>query len=207
MTVKYGTGEKERIALLHPEIQSKAHALKQACNDVGVSIVISQGLRSKDEQNRLFAQGRTTPGIIVTHTPYPQSLHNWGVAFDFAILDKDGHADWDNIEAFKLVGKLGKYLGLVWGGDWTGDSIDRPHFQLKTFTYNSLRVTYKTPENFILYYRNQQKKEEVPMWKTDIMNEAVKLGLIESGAHKPDEPAQKWFVLKVALTVLKKLGK
>ena len=40
------------------------------------------------------------------------------------------------------------------------------------------------------------------LWKIDIMEQAKKAGLI-AGDHNPDDPAPKWFVLKVALNTLK----
>jgi flagellum-specific peptidoglycan hydrolase FlgJ len=44
--------------------------------------------------------------------------------------------------------------------------------------------------------------EEVPEWMQRIMEEAKMFGLITSD-HNPNEPATKWFVLAVALNVIK----
>lgn len=44
--------------------------------------------------------------------------------------------------------------------------------------------------------------EEVPKWMKNIMQEAKAIGLINSD-HNPNEPATKWFVLAVALNVIK----
>lgn len=47
---------------------------------------------------------------------------------------------------------------------------------------------------------------EVPVWKTNIMKDAEKAGLIDPKAgHAPDEPATKWFVLAVCLNLLRVL--
>lgn len=49
----------------------------------------------------------------------------------------------------------------------------------------------------------------IPMaeqWKIDIINQAKTWGLINSD-HNPDEMATKWFVLAVAINILKILGK
>lgn len=57
--------------------------------------------------------------------------------------------------------------------------------------------------------RNRVKEGRNPMkepWKMDIMNQAKTWGLITSD-HDPDEPASKWFVLAVALNLLKIFGK
>lgn len=46
----------------------------------------------------------------------------------------------------------------------------------------------------------------VPEWMQKIMDDAVKFGLIEPNKHKPTDPAQKWFILGVALIIVKKLN-
>jgi len=48
------------------------------------------------------------------------------------------------------------------------------------------------------------KQTGVPGWKQNVMQEAQSQGLITS-EHQPDEYASKWFVLSVALNILKKL--
>ena len=60
-----------------------------------VPIVIVQSFRSAAEQARLYAQGRTAPGPIVTHAKPGTSYHEFGLAFDVAVL-KDGKPTWPN---------------------------------------------------------------------------------------------------------------
>lgn len=43
-------------------------------------------------------------------------------------------------------------------------------------------------------------------WKLDIITESKKEGIITAD-HNPDEPATKWFVLAIALAVLKRMGR
>lgn len=121
------------------DVQRKAAELlidfAYAC---GVPIVITQGLRTIDEQNGLYAQGRTKPGQIVTNARGGYSYHNFGVAIDFALLlpdgksvswdmkrdgDGDGIADWDEVVA------EAKRIGWNWGGDWRSFK-DYPHFEM-----------------------------------------------------------------------------
>lgn len=46
--------------------------------------------------------------------------------------------------------------------------------------------------------------EDVEPWKEKLMQDAAKAGLIDGNhGHKPDEPATKWFVLAVAINLLK----
>lgn len=50
----------------------------------------------------------------------------------------------------------------------------------------------------------ENQMPEVPAWKTQLMQEAGKAGLIDPKMkHDPDEPVTKWFVLAVCLNLLK----
>ena len=52
------------------------------------------------------------------------------------------------------------------------------------------------------------EENDVEKWKTDIMLEAEKMGLVDlKHGHKADETATKWFVLAIAINILKKLVK
>jgi len=132
---------------LHPKLQAIIPKLIEACRKQGIDIAITQTLRTKAEQDALYAQGRTAPGKIVTKAPYPKSLHCWGVAFDFLPLT-NGKPDWAKLHLFSKVGEIGEMFGLEWGGRWTS-FVDRPQFQLKGYTWQTLQRTYKTPDAFI----------------------------------------------------------
>lgn len=131
-----------RVRLLHPAIRDEVGELigKVELNNSFV-IRIVQGLRTIDEQNALYAQGRTKPGQIITNAKGGSSYHNYGLAIDFCILyngkiswdtnfdeDKDGVKDWQEV-----VGMF-KNNGYTWGGDWK-TIVDNPHLE-KTFGYN-----------------------------------------------------------------------
>lgn len=116
------------ISKLHPSIRPMAEALLRDAEAAGISLVITQGLRTNEEQARLYAQGRTAPGKIVTHAPPGSSWHNFGLAFDVALL-RDGKATWPNdLALWARIGELGKAVGLEWGGDFVSFK-DRPHFE------------------------------------------------------------------------------
>lgn len=134
------------ISLLHPVLQMKCRELIRKCKEKGIDIGISQTLRTKAEQDTLYAQGRTKPGKIVTNCRYPKSLHCWGVAFD-VYVQRGGKAIWD-VAAYRPVGELGESLGLEWGGRWR-NFPDFPHFELPGFSASALELKHKTPENFI----------------------------------------------------------
>lgn len=116
-----------KLDLLKPRVRQLAEKLLVECKKAKLDIVITQTLRTLAEQDRLYAQGRTSKGMIVTNARGGDSLHNYGVAFDFCPVIK-GRAVWSNLGLFNQVGKLGKRLGLEWGGDWP-KFPDRPHFQ------------------------------------------------------------------------------
>lgn len=86
--------------------------------------------RSGDEQNALYAQGRTKPGAKVTNAKAGQSPHNSkpSRAFDVAFKDKKEALDW-NKALFKLFADIIKPMGVEWGGDFRKLS-DSPHFQI-----------------------------------------------------------------------------
>jgi uncharacterized repeat protein (TIGR02543 family) len=138
------------IKQLHPVLQQKIAELQELCSKKGLKIGISECLRTVEEQNELYAQGRTKPGNIVTNangSTY-SSMHMWGTACDFYRNDGKG-AYYDNDGFFTKVGKLGQSIGLEWGGSWKS-IVDKPHFQLPDWgsTPTLLKSTYKMPENF-----------------------------------------------------------
>ena len=133
---------------LHPTLKIKAEQLISKCDKAGLKIRITQGYRSVEEQNELYAQGRTKPGNKVTNARGGFSMHNWGVAFDFCRNDGKGAYNEDG-DFFGKVGAIGISIGLEWGGSWKS-IVDKPHFQLPDWgsTTSILRSQYKTPEKF-----------------------------------------------------------
>lgn len=117
------------ISTLHPRLRNNARQLVQSAGAKGIKIKIISGLRTYDEQNALYAQGRTSSGRVVTNARGGYSNHNFGVAFDVGVFSADGKY-LDESPAYKTVGQLGKALGFEWGGDWSSIQ-DQPHFQLR----------------------------------------------------------------------------
>ena len=99
----------------------------------GIGIQITQGLRTWEEQDALYAKGRTAhprgDDHIVTNARGGHSYHNFGLAVDIVVLDASGAANWDTDHpGWTAAAKAGKSLGLEWGGDWMGFK-DIPHYQ------------------------------------------------------------------------------
>jgi peptidoglycan L-alanyl-D-glutamate endopeptidase CwlK len=116
------------IANLHPRLHDKARDLVRAAAAKGIVIKLISGLRTYDEQNSLYAQGRTASGKVVTNARGGYSNHNFGVAFDVGVFVNGAYIP--ESTAYKTVGQLGKALGFEWGGDWSSIQ-DQPHFQLR----------------------------------------------------------------------------
>ena len=90
--------------------------------DAGLAILVSQGLRTWEEQDALYAKGRTIPPLgpeyFVTRARGGQSYHNFGLAFDIVVIDAVTKAGWDDRHhGWGIAGALGKSVGLEWGGD------------------------------------------------------------------------------------------
>ena len=113
--------------------------------------------RSIQEQNELYAIGRTIKGNKVTNAKGGQSYHNYGLAFDIVILlDKDKNGTFESIsysqdENFIKVVDFFKSKGYEWGGDFKSFK-DKPHFQ-KTFgkSINDLKTKKTFTEDGKLY--------------------------------------------------------
>ena len=139
------------ISLLHPRLREKAELMLKMCTERSLPIGVAQTLRTVEEQDKLYAQGRTEEGNIVTNARGSDynSMHQWGVAFD--VYRDDGKGAYFNADGiFSKVGAVGRSLGLEWGGDWT-DFRDLPHFQLPDWgsTPVQLKKQYGTPGNFM----------------------------------------------------------
>lgn len=150
----------KKLKGVHPVVAAKARQLIEQAYKEGINVIITQGLRTIEEQNELYAQGRTKPSKIVTNAKGGYSYHNFGLAFDFAVLNADGSVNWNVDEKWKRVGQLGKSLGLEWGGDWK-DFKDYPHFQM-TFGLSlaDLRAGKRPPEQVAAQSKTQPKQQK-----------------------------------------------
>jgi peptidoglycan LD-endopeptidase CwlK len=123
----------QRLALVHPTLAAKVQAAFAALSAQGTYFCVAQGLRTYAEQDALYAQGRTTPGHIVTNARGGYSNHNFGCAVDcYPYLSGPGGAiNWSaNSPQFRAMVSALESQGLTWGGSWTS-LPDAPHFQLE----------------------------------------------------------------------------
>lgn len=124
---------------LHPDLQQPCKDFLAQCADTGLHVKITFTWRSVDEQNALYAQGRTKPGMKVTNLQGNQSLHCFTIdgqpaskAFDFAIFDTEGNYIKNGSDKrYTQAGEIGEGLNLEWGGRFR-TFHDPDHLELRS---------------------------------------------------------------------------
>jgi peptidoglycan L-alanyl-D-glutamate endopeptidase CwlK len=123
----------DALSTLHPKFRQSAidaWTKAQSAMPPNVQIVVVQGLRTFAESDALYQQGRTTAGSIVTNAPAGESYHNYGLAFDFAMIT-NGKDDYQVGPHWMIVVGIMKAAGMTWGGDFPKGFCDAPHFENK----------------------------------------------------------------------------
>lgn len=124
----------QRLLLVHPTLQKEIHSVATALATQNIAIRVVQGLRNWEDQARLYAQGRSLPGDIVTNAPPGHSMHEFGLAVDCepsmnglsGPYVQDGVAGSPRYLAMRAIAEA---LGLVSGSRWAHPE-DWPHLQL-----------------------------------------------------------------------------
>lgn len=139
-----------KINLLHPELREiaiRTFTMAEQQLTGRAQPRITSSLRTFREQHELYQLGRTKVnpdgrtsgrplGNIVTNANAGQSIHNYGLAVDFALIINSKEASWNTIKDFDGDAKsdwlevvsVFKGNGWEWGGDWKRFP-DQPHFQ------------------------------------------------------------------------------
>lgn len=102
---------------LVPPAYQKALAFVAACKKAGIDVLVTSTYRDPESQAALYAQGRTTPGKVITNAKAGQSWHNWRCAFDFVPI-VNGKAQWNDPGTFTRCGEIAESVGLEWAGRW-----------------------------------------------------------------------------------------
>ena len=127
----------KRLEGVNPTLVS---IIRRAAKRLPFPLFVVEGLRTRERQAELYAQGRTKPGRKVTWTLH--SKHLEGKAVDLAPLI-NGAIDWADLSKFDQIAKAmqdaAKEVGVAvrWGGNWDMDGqprergeSDSPHFEL-----------------------------------------------------------------------------
>jgi peptidoglycan LD-endopeptidase CwlK len=133
-----------RLAEVMPEFAAKIRAMSDSLAAQGLYIRVTQGLRTFQDQNDLFAQRPE-----VTNAPGGYSMHNFGLAVDCApSLDPLGQPfdpDWNGSDAhYAAQVAAGEAQGLTCGANWHSFK-DEPHFQwggLPDTPTDQMRIDY-----------------------------------------------------------------
>ena len=124
-----------RGQLLYPVLWERLQKLDQQCQDgpLAVKLRIVQGFRSWNDQEALYAQGRTAPGKIVTEARGGWSAHCFGYAADICPDDSAfpaWHPDWNQRdERWNTLLTNALNVGLAEGAQWR-TFPDTPHLYL-----------------------------------------------------------------------------
>jgi peptidoglycan L-alanyl-D-glutamate endopeptidase CwlK len=130
---------------LHPLVSNRVVKVLNRATQQNLYVILYQGIRTFQQQDALYKQGRNEAGEIVdkdkvvTYAKPGTSWHNYACAVDivmnmgprpkihptwdsFIDENKDGVNDW------VVLGQIGKDYGFEWGGEFKG-FVDVPHFQ------------------------------------------------------------------------------
>lgn len=120
---------------VHPSLIEKILCVTEAMKVLGFEMMITDGARTAEEQNKLYQKGRTKPGDIVTYADgyikrSNHQLHSdgFGHAVDCTFV-VNGKPNWDNTNPWEAYGECCKAVGLKWGGD-NPNFKDNPHVEL-----------------------------------------------------------------------------
>lgn len=140
MTFKFSQQSVDNLRGVHPKLIA---ILLEAIANSEVDFKVIEGVRSPDRQQKLYAQGRTAPGKIVTWTLQSNHFVNPKTGYGHAVDILPAPYDWKDAKPFEQVAKAifaaAKKLGhkVRWGKDWDMDGVsgekgetDSPHFEL-----------------------------------------------------------------------------
>lgn len=130
-----------RVQALHPKYRDSAQSfIEDAENTLNITLRVSEGFRTFAQQSAMYAQGRTTPGNIVTFSPGGTSYHNYGLAIDLVIVNGDGSIDWTY--NYNLLVPFAEKYGMTCGINFPIGKKDTDHFE-NTYGYNWRYLLHK----------------------------------------------------------------
>jgi peptidoglycan L-alanyl-D-glutamate endopeptidase CwlK len=104
----------------------------------GLDYKIICGTRSWEQQEALYAKGRTAPGPKVTNAKPGSSMHNFGIAIDCGVFKGKVYMDDSTPADKKIADMMHKQAStlcakhnLRWGGNFKS-LYDAPHFEYNT---------------------------------------------------------------------------
>ena len=119
---------------LRPSTRKKIDAwLIECAKEISQPIFLTCTYRSQEEHDKVYAQGRTAPGSIVSWTRHTTHSERRSVDFAFRMpnpFDLKADVDQDGIADFTEAGRIAQSLGLQWGVVLkNGRHVDLGHIQ------------------------------------------------------------------------------
>lgn len=136
--MKFSKRSIDNLCGVHPDLVRVMH---QAIKNTPIDFTITEGVRTVERQQELYAQGRTKPGYIVTNADGIKIKSNHQVKSDGYGYAVDlypyinGKVDVNAVKELKVIAdhicKVANSLNIPieWGGNWK--MKDYPHFELK----------------------------------------------------------------------------
>lgn len=123
-----------RLDSLEPEFRATvAELITRLQPMTGRVWTLSDGRRTLAQQAILYAQGRSTPGKVVTLALPGASAHNYGLAADLWPMTPGGDYDWSAPDKlFRAMADQAQQLGLV-AGYYFKSIHDSPHVEAKNW--------------------------------------------------------------------------
>jgi len=133
VSFEFGRKSLAKLEGVHPNLVRVA---KKAITLSPIDFGISQGVRTLEQQQDLYAQGRSLPGPIVTWTMNSKHLKQadgYGHAIDILVFI-NGKVSWEEHfyeQVAPYMKKAAELEGvkIIWGGDWK-KTKDRPHYEI-----------------------------------------------------------------------------
>ena len=133
---KFSKNSLKKLEGLHPQLQI---FFKELIKISPYDFSITHGVRTAEEQNKLYQQGRTVSGNIITNcdgyklkSNHQAKNDGLGYAGDIAILINN-KVVWEEKYYKELANSardLMQKYNIEWGGDWK-KLKDLPHFEYK----------------------------------------------------------------------------
>jgi len=129
----------KNVSTLHSKVQQLFKNWIAECQILakahGYEYKAISGNRTWEEQAKIYAQGRTIPGKVVTNAKPGYSNHNYGIAVDMGVFKDGKYVDASSpaeAETFHAkAAKVAEKYDISWGGNWRTFK-DYPHFEYDT---------------------------------------------------------------------------
>lgn len=122
----------------HPKVRKDFQDFIEECEqEYNITIRLMSVYRSMDQQEKIYAVGRTVKGEnvtdknsmgdIISNAKPGSSWHNFNLACDLGIVLANGAISY-NFDYMKFA-NIGQQWGISWGGNFPGSFKDPDHFE------------------------------------------------------------------------------